>query len=207
MLYVVANVYSKIHANLQAQNLHQSPSCRIRPNRQRPAPAHDLLAGKPGTRPGRRLAGTGAQAPIGAAGTRVPVGFFDRNPRMGGESSQQKEEHWIRRALYRNLDRLHPNREAIERALAEKEKALFNLDDTIYLYDLTSTYFEGQATANPQAKRGYSRDKRPDCKQVVVGLVLDRDGFPKAHEIFDGNTQDRRSLDQMLDALEKRSEE
>jgi transposase len=108
-------------------------------------------------------------------------------------------------ALYRNLDRLHPNREHIERALAEKEKTLFNLDDTVYLYDLTSTYFEGQAKANPQAKRGYSRDKRPDCKQVVVGLVLDRDGFPKAHEIFDGNMQDRRSLDQMLDALEKRT--
>jgi len=108
-------------------------------------------------------------------------------------------------ALYRNLDRLHPNREHIERALAEKEKTLFNLDDTVYLYDLTSTYFEGQAKANPQAKRGYSRDKRPDCKQIVVGLVLDRDGFPKAHEIFDGNMQDRRSLDQMLDALEKRT--
>src|SRR5256886_1099914 len=108
-------------------------------------------------------------------------------------------------ALYRNLDRLHPNREHIERELANKEKTMFNLDDTVYLYDLTSTYFEGQAQANPQAKRGYSRDKRPDCKQVVVGLVLDRDGFPKAHEIFDGNTQDRRSLDQMLDALEKRT--
>src|SRR3989454_4622196 len=107
-------------------------------------------------------------------------------------------------ALYRNLDRLHPNRDHIERALAEKEKTLFNLDDTVYLYDLTSTYFEGQAKANPQAKRGYSRDKRPDCKQVVVGLVLDRDGFPKAHEIFDGNMQDRRSLDKMLDALETR---
>src|SRR2546427_12757060 len=53
--------------------------------------------------------------------------------------------------------------------------------------------------------RGYSRDKRSDCKQVVVGLVLDRDGFPKAHEIFDGNMQDRRSLDKMLDALEKRT--
>ena len=108
-------------------------------------------------------------------------------------------------ALYRNLDRLHPNREHIERALAEREKTLFNLDDAVYLYDLTSTYFEGQAKANPQAKRGYSRDKRPDCKQVVVGLVLDRDGFPKAHEIFDGNMQDRRSLDKMLDVLEKRT--
>ena len=107
-------------------------------------------------------------------------------------------------ALYRNLDRLHPKRETIERELAEHEKTLFNLDDTIYLYDLTSTYFEGQAKANSQAKRGYSRDKRPDCKQVVVGLVLDRDGFAKAHEVFDGNIQDRSSIDRMLDALEKR---
>ena len=98
-------------------------------------------------------------------------------------------------ALYRNLDRLHPQREGIERELAEREKTLFNLDDSIFLYDLTSTYFEGEALANPQAKRGYSRDKRPDCKQVVVGLVLDREGFPKAHEVFDGNTQDRESLD------------
>jgi hypothetical protein len=106
--------------------------------------------------------------------------------------------------LYRNLDRLHPNREAIERELGEREKTLFNLQDSFYLYDLTSTYFEGQAQANPQAKRGYSRDQRPDCKQVIVGLVLDRDGFPKAHEVFDGNLQDRASLKPMLDALEKR---
>jgi len=107
-------------------------------------------------------------------------------------------------ALYRNLDRLHPNREQIERELAAREQTLFNLDDAVYLYDLTSTYFEGHARANPQAKRGYSRDKRPDCKQVVVGLVLDRDGFPKAHEVFDGNLQDRQSVDRMLDVLETR---
>jgi len=107
-------------------------------------------------------------------------------------------------ALYRNLDRLHPNREALERELAEREKTLFNLDDTLYLYDLTSTYFEGEALANPQAKRGYSRDKRPDAKQVLVGLVLDRDGFPKAHEIFEGNRQDRTTVKEMLDTLEKR---
>ena len=106
--------------------------------------------------------------------------------------------------LYRNLDRLHPNREAIERDLAEREKTLFNLDDTLYLYDLTSAYFEGQALSNPQAKRGYSRDKRGDAKQVLVGLVLDRDGFPKAHEIFDGNRQDRTTVKEMLDTLEKR---
>ena len=106
--------------------------------------------------------------------------------------------------LYRNLDRLHPTRERIERELAAHEKTLFTLDDTVYLYDLTSTYFEGQMRRNPQARRGYSRDQRPDCKQVVVGLVVDRDGFPKAHEVFDGNLQDRGSLGPMLDALEKR---
>ncbi|HWP57075.1 MAG TPA: IS1634 family transposase [Candidatus Acidoferrales bacterium] len=108
-------------------------------------------------------------------------------------------------SLYRNLDRLHPNREQIERELAEQEKTLFNLDETLYLYDLTSTYFEGLALRNPQAKRGYSRDKRSDCKQVVVGLVLDREGFPKAHEVFDGNVQDRATVDEMLTVLERRS--
>lgn len=108
-------------------------------------------------------------------------------------------------ALYRNLDRLHPNRQRIESALAQREKSLFNLDDTYCLYDLTSTYFEGQCKSNPKAQRGYSRDHRPDCKQVVVGLVLDRDGFPKAHEVFEGNRQDRASLDEMLSLLEKRS--
>jgi hypothetical protein len=108
-------------------------------------------------------------------------------------------------ALYRNLDRLHPHREQIERELAEREKTLFNLDDTLYLYDLTSTYFEGEAASNPQAKRGYSRDKRPDCKQVLVGLVLDRDGFPKAHEVFEGNRQDRSTVNALLESLEKRT--
>ena len=108
-------------------------------------------------------------------------------------------------ALYRNLDRLHPQRVPIERELAERERTLFPLDGTLYLYDLTSTYFEGQAKRNPQAKRGYSRDKRPECKQVLVGLVLDRDGFPQAHEVFEGNRQDRSTLDDMLAQLERRT--
>ena len=108
-------------------------------------------------------------------------------------------------ALYRNLDRLHPQRAPIEQALAAQERTLFNLDDTLYLYDLTSTYFEGQCPRNPQAQRGYSRDHRPDCKQVVVGLVLDRDGFPKAHEVFDGNRVDRTTVAAMLTTLETRT--
>ena len=107
-------------------------------------------------------------------------------------------------ALYRNLDKLYPKRGIIESLLTEKEKSLFDLDDTIYLYDLTSIYFEGECLLNSQAKRGYSRDKRFDAKQVVVGLVIDRDGVPKAHEIFSGNRKDCTTLDEMLDILEKR---
>jgi transposase len=142
--------------------------------------------------------------------------------RLVSPASEHAMPDWIRRtaladilgtdfstlsdeALYRNLDRLHPQRAAIEHALAARERTLFNLEDTLYLYDLTSTYFEGQCPHNPQARRGYSRDHRPDCKQVVVGLVLDREGFPKAHEVFDGNRPDRTTLDEMLEALEQRT--
>src|SRR5207253_8423053 len=81
---------------------------------------------------------------------------------------------------------------------------LFNLEPTIYFYDLTSTYFEGLAAKNAKAQRGYSRDHRPDCKQIVVGLVVNRDGFPISHEIFAGNTQDRATLATMLDRLRER---
>ncbi len=107
-------------------------------------------------------------------------------------------------ALYRNLDKLHPQRVAIEAALAERERNLFNLDQTVFLYDVTSTFFEGRAMANPKAKRGYSRDHRPDCKQVLIGLVVNRDGFPLAHEVFAGNCHDSTTLEQMLTALDKR---
>jgi len=107
-------------------------------------------------------------------------------------------------ALYRNLDRLYPNRAAIEAGLVQRERSLFNLQPTVFFYDLTSTYFEGQALSNPKARRGYSRDKRPDCKQVVVGLVIGREGFPLAHEVFAGNVQDRQTLGTMLDRLKTR---
>ena len=106
--------------------------------------------------------------------------------------------------LYEVLDKLYPLRAAIEAVLVARERSLFNLDATIYLYDLTSTYFEGLAKRNGKAKRGYSRDHRPDCKQVVVGLVVNRDGFPITHEVFAGNTQDRTTLSTMLDRLAER---
>ncbi len=104
-------------------------------------------------------------------------------------------------ALYRMLDRLHPQRAAIEAALARREQELFGLDGTVFVYDLTSSFFEGQALKNGKARRGYSRDSRPECTQVVVGLVVGREGFPVAHEVVAGNTVDRQSLEPMLDAL------
>src|SRR6266571_6264508 len=106
--------------------------------------------------------------------------------------------------LYEVLDKLHPHRAAIEAKLVARERTLFNLEPTIYFYDLTSTYFEGLAAKNAKAQRGYSRDHRPDCKQIVVGLVVNRDGFPISHEIFAGNTQDRTTLATMLDRLRDR---
>jgi transposase len=107
-------------------------------------------------------------------------------------------------ALYRNLDKLHAQRVAIEAALAERERTLFSLDQTVFLYDVTSTFFEGLALSNPKAKRGYSRDHRPDCKQVLIGLAVNRDGFPLAHEVFAGNRHDSTTLEEMLTALDTR---
>jgi transposase len=107
-------------------------------------------------------------------------------------------------ALYRNLDKLHEHRVEIETALADRERNLFGLDQTVFLYDVTSTYFEGRAMSNAKAKRGYSRDHRGDCKQVLVGLAVNRDGFPLAHEVFAGNRHDSTTLEEMLKALDQR---
>jgi transposase len=107
-------------------------------------------------------------------------------------------------ALYRNLDKLHEHRVTIETALAERERNLFGLDQTVFLYDVTSTYFEGRALGNAKARRGYSRDHRGDCKQVLVGLAVNRDGFPLAHEVFAGNRHDSTTLEEMLTALDRR---
>lgn len=107
--------------------------------------------------------------------------------------------------LYDHLDRLHELRSRIEIELVSKERNLLNLDDSLLLYDLTSTYFEGQCQSNDQAQHGHSRDKRSDCRQVVVGLVLNGDRFPVAHEVFDGNRSDTTTVDEMLDTLDGRA--
>jgi transposase len=106
--------------------------------------------------------------------------------------------------LYRTLDGLLQAQQAIEDDLKEQFGTLFQLDYDLLLYDLTSTYFEGLAEDNDLAKRGYSRDHRSDCQQVVIALVLTRDGFPLAHFTLAGNTQDVQTVKQLVLAVEKR---
>jgi transposase len=104
--------------------------------------------------------------------------------------------------LYRTLDRLLQAQEAIERDLKEQLGTLFQLDYSLVLYDLTSSYFEGLAAENDLARRGYSRDHRGDCRQIVVALVVSRDGFPLAHRTFAGDTQDLKTVQTIVTAIE-----
>lgn len=106
--------------------------------------------------------------------------------------------------LYRALDRLVPHKTAIEQHLRQRLGELFTLDYDLLLYDVTSTYFEGQAVGNPQAKRGHSRDHRPDCKQVCIALVVTREGLPLGYEVFDGNRVDVTTVKEIVGTMEAR---
>ncbi|MHC4529735.1 MAG: IS1634 family transposase [Planctomycetota bacterium] len=106
--------------------------------------------------------------------------------------------------LYRALDALLPHKDALEVHLKERVGELFDLKYDLLLYDVTSTYFEGQARANPLAQRGYSRDKRGDCKQVCIGLVVSRCGMPLGYEIFAGNRRDVTTVEEIVETMEKR---
>lgn len=104
--------------------------------------------------------------------------------------------------LYRCLDRILKHKQDLFIHLQQRWKSLFNVPFDVLLYDLTSTYVEGEAERNPKAKRGYSRDGRPDCKQVVVALVITPEGFPLAYETMDGNTSDKTTLRGFLTQIE-----
>lgn len=106
--------------------------------------------------------------------------------------------------LYRALDDLLPQKAALEVFLKEKLGTLFDLKYDLLLYDVISTYFEGQANGNDQAKRGYSRDHRPDCKQVCIALVVSRSGMPLGYEVFAGNTADSKTVQQIVGTMEGR---
>jgi transposase len=106
--------------------------------------------------------------------------------------------------LYRTLDRLLRAHAPIENDLKDRLGTLFQLDYDLLLYDLTSTYFEGLAQENDLAGRGYSRDHRPDCKQIVLALIVTREGFPLAHMTFAGNTQDVQTVETIVKMVEAR---
>ncbi len=106
--------------------------------------------------------------------------------------------------LYRSLDALLPHKDALCRHLQDCYGELFGETFDFLFYDITSTYFEGMALGNPQAKRGYSRDSRPDCPQVCIGLVTSREGLPLAFEVFDGNRTDVTTTKEMVLTMESK---
>ncbi len=136
-------------------------------------------------------------------------------------SERQIEEHWYRKTsledllgvpmekvhtdrLYTGLDRLYSHKDSIEQHLRRRAGELFEAECEVLIYDLTSTYFEGKAEGNGKASRGYSRDNRSDCKQVCIGLVVTPEGFPLAHEVFEGNRSDSKTLRDMVESMEQK---
>jgi transposase len=139
--------------------------------------------------------------------------------RMAPPASERATRRWLERrsglgellavdfeamaenALYRAGDALMKHRTAIEDAVFSQVSALFGLDTTVTLYDLTNTYFEGDAAINPQAQRGHSKEQRSDCPLVTLGLVLDGSGFVRRSQCFDGNVVEGTTLAGMLQSL------
>lgn len=106
--------------------------------------------------------------------------------------------------LYRCLDRLLPLKTKLEQHLKQRFGELFGAEFDVLLYDLTSTYVEGAAEANPMMRRGYSRDHRPDCEQLVLALIVNNEGFPFSYEIFDGNRADVSTMEAILRTVERK---
>jgi transposase len=106
--------------------------------------------------------------------------------------------------LYRGLDVLHAQKDQLGQHLLQRYQSWFGVEFEFLLYDVTSTYFEGQAKGNTKAARGYSRDHRPDCKQVNIGLVVTPEGLPIGYEVFAGNTADVRTVEDMVEFMEQK---
>lgn len=100
------------------------------------------------------------------------------------------------------MDNLLTHKSELEQYLKERLGQLFNLEYDLLMYDVTSTYFEGESTRNEQAARGYSRDHRPDCKQVCIALIVSRWGIPVGYEVFDGNRTDVTTVDEIVEKIE-----
>lgn len=106
--------------------------------------------------------------------------------------------------LYRALDELLPLKDDLEKHLKDRMGELFDLDYELLLYDVTSTFFEGQCKANPLAQRGYSRDQRSDCKQVCIAMIVTRSGMPLGYEVFPGNTADVTTVKEIVKQIESK---
>ena len=156
----------------------------------------------------------GINGPLSAAAAGSIIG------RLAAPASERATHRWLRERsglgellgvdfetmgamqLYRASDALMAHRDAIETHLFEQAMSLFDLRPTVTLYDLTNSYFEGQAEEQPQAQRGHSKDKRRDCPLLTLGLVLDGSGFVRRSQVFAGNVTEHRTLPQMLEALQ-----
>src|SRR6202041_2945206 len=106
--------------------------------------------------------------------------------------------------LYRCLDRMLPHKTKLERHLKSRYGELFGAEFDVLLYDLTSTYVEGAAEKNPMVRRGYSRDHRPDCEQMVIALIVNQEGFPFSYETFNGNRSDVSTMETILRMVERK---
>ena len=163
---------------------------------------------------GNHLKTLGFNGPQLAAATGTIIG------RMCHPASELATHYWLRNIsglgelidfdfdkvklykLYSISDQLLKNKEAIEKYLYNQEKQLFGFQETITLYDLTNTYFEGKGETNDLAKRGHSKEKRSDCPLVTLALMLDSSGFPKSSEVFEGNVSEPVTLEKMIKGLE-----
>ena len=126
--------------------------------------------------------------------------LYDKSPL--GELLGIPEDKMNDDRLYRALDNLLPHKIALEKHLKGRLGELFNIEYDLLLYDVTSVYFEGEATENKQAKRGYSRDHRPDCKQVCIALVVSREGLPVGYEVYNGNRHDATTVEDVVTKIE-----
>ena len=160
------------------------------------------------------LAHLGVNGALRTAAAGVIIG------RMAHPASERETHRWLRHhsglgellgvdfetvgamQLYRASDALVKHREAIETHLFDRALGLFDLQPTVTLYDLTNTYFEGEASEQPQAKRGHSKEKRSDCPLLTLGLMLDASGFVRRSKVFAGNVREHRTLAGMLKALD-----
>jgi len=133
---------------------------------------------------------------------RIAEHLYERSamPDLLGVSAEKINDD----RLYRALDELLPHKSDLEKHLKSRLGELFHLTYDLLLYDVTSTYFEGQCGGNEQAKRGYSRDNRGDCKQVCIALVVSRDGMPVGYELFAGNKADVTTVKEIVTTMEQR---